>query len=238
MEQRPKKLLDQVRDALRLKHYSLSTEESYVAWTRRYILFHNKRHPNEMGSAEVETFLTHLAVKETVAASTQNQAFGALLFLYRQVLKKDLEGGAVRGGLASRRPRPYRKNDQAHVEQRNWSIVRQLIGYDRYEGDATAAFNALWEKRRLYVNFFQPVRKLLKKERIDGKVRKEYDEARTPYHRLMNSIDVTPERKAELTTLYESLDPVALKRDCDRLLRRLWDKHTVRFLADAPAPSK
>jgi Phage integrase, N-terminal SAM-like domain len=62
MEQRPKKLLDQVRDAIRLKHYSLHTKESYVTWIRRYILFHNKRHPNEMASAEIKAFLTHLAV--------------------------------------------------------------------------------------------------------------------------------------------------------------------------------
>ncbi len=85
MEPRPKKLLDQVREAIRLKHYSLSTEETYVAWIRRYILFHNKRHPNEMGAPEVQAFLTHLAVKEHVAASTQNQALSALLFLLFQV---------------------------------------------------------------------------------------------------------------------------------------------------------
>jgi len=87
MEQRPKKLLDQVRDAIRLKHYSPRTEDSYVAWIRRYILFHNKRHPQEMGSAEITAFLNHLATKEKVAASTQNQALSALLFLYREVLK-------------------------------------------------------------------------------------------------------------------------------------------------------
>jgi integron integrase len=90
MEPRPKKFLDQVRDALRLKHYSIRTENSYVNWIRRYILFHGKRHPNEMDAAEVEAFLTHLAVNEHVAASTQNQAFSALLFLYREVLHKDL----------------------------------------------------------------------------------------------------------------------------------------------------
>ena len=91
MAQRPKKLLDQVRDALRLKHYSIRTETSYVAWTKRYILFHNKQHPLDLGSAEIEAFLTHLAVNDKVAASTQNQAFSALLFLYREVLRKDLE---------------------------------------------------------------------------------------------------------------------------------------------------
>jgi site-specific recombinase XerD len=86
MEHRPKKLLDQVREAIRLKHYSIRTEESYVTWIKRYILFHNKRHPNEMASAEIEAFLTHLAVQQKVAASTQNQALSALLFLYRDVL--------------------------------------------------------------------------------------------------------------------------------------------------------
>jgi integrase len=96
MESRPRKLLDQVRDAVQLKHYSPKTEESYVHWIKRYVLLHNKRHPNEMGEKEIETFLTHLATTKRVAASTQNQAFSALLFLYevvdlyRNVLKKDL----------------------------------------------------------------------------------------------------------------------------------------------------
>jgi integron integrase len=86
----PRKLLDQVRDHLRLKHYALRTEEAYVDWIRRFILFHHKRHPAEMDAPEVEAFLTHLAVDENVAASTQNQALGALLFLYHEVLRKDL----------------------------------------------------------------------------------------------------------------------------------------------------
>ena len=85
-----RKRLDQVRDAIRLKHYSYKTEQSYVAWIRRYILFHNKRHPQEMGTEEVEAFLTHLAVTENVAASTQNQALSALIFLYRYVLQQPL----------------------------------------------------------------------------------------------------------------------------------------------------
>jgi len=87
-----KKLLDQVRDAIRVKHYSIRTEEAYVQWIKRFILFHAKRHPNEMGVPEIEAFLTHLAVQENVAASTQNQALSALLFLYREVLHKELDG--------------------------------------------------------------------------------------------------------------------------------------------------
>lgn len=85
MEKRPKKLLDQVRQAIRVKHYSIRTEEAYVNWIKRYILFHNKRHPQEMGVSEIEAFLTHLAVQQNVATSTQNQALSALLFLYRRV---------------------------------------------------------------------------------------------------------------------------------------------------------
>jgi integron integrase len=86
----PRKLLDQVRDALRVKHYAYRTEESYVQWIRRYILFHSKRHPKDMAEPEVQAFLTHLAVEGNVAASTQNQALSALLFLYRHVLKQPL----------------------------------------------------------------------------------------------------------------------------------------------------
>ncbi len=84
------KLLDQVRDLIRLKHYSIRTEQAYLGWIRRFILFHNKRHPKDMGKPEVEAFLTHLAIRENIAASTQNQALNAVLFLYRNVLKKDL----------------------------------------------------------------------------------------------------------------------------------------------------
>ena len=84
------KLLEQVRDLIRTLHYSYRTEEAYLQWIRQYILFHGKRHPTEMGAAEVSAFLTHLAVKRQVAASTQNQALAALLFLYKNVLKEEL----------------------------------------------------------------------------------------------------------------------------------------------------
>ena len=90
-EQKPKKLLDRVRDAIRVKHYSYQTEKTYVQWIRRYILFHNKRHPSEMNGEELNTFLTYLAVDEKVAASTQNQALCAILFLYREVLQQELD---------------------------------------------------------------------------------------------------------------------------------------------------
>jgi len=82
----PKKLLDQVRDKIRFKHYSLSTENNYLSWIKQFILYHGKRHPVDMGAAEVETFLTYLATERHVSSSTQNQALSAILFLYREVL--------------------------------------------------------------------------------------------------------------------------------------------------------
>lgn len=90
IEQKKPKLLDQTRDRLRFLHYSIRTEESYLQWIRRFILFHHKRHPTEMGSTEVEAFLTWLAVEGNVAAATQNQALAAILFLYREVLGTEL----------------------------------------------------------------------------------------------------------------------------------------------------
>lgn len=84
------RLLDVLRDKLRLKHYSLRTEQQYVNWVRRFLRFHQHRHPREMGAAEVTAFLTDLAVAGGVSASTQNQALSALLFLYREVLEVTL----------------------------------------------------------------------------------------------------------------------------------------------------
>jgi site-specific recombinase XerD len=86
----PRKLLDQVSDVARFRHLSLRTEQAYRNWIRRFILFHGKQHPRNLGAEAVRAFLTHLAVNEHVSASTQNQAFNALLFLYRQVLQQEV----------------------------------------------------------------------------------------------------------------------------------------------------
>ena len=93
-----KKLLDQVSEAIRLKHYSYRTEQTYKEWIKRYILFHKKRHPREMGAPEIQEFLSHLATDKNVSASTQNQALSAILFLYRHVLLKpvDIPAGLLR----------------------------------------------------------------------------------------------------------------------------------------------
>src|SRR5918996_3996027 len=89
-DSRKPKLLDQVRLAIRTRHYSMRTEEAYVQWIRRFILFHNKRHPREMGAHEVSQFLSDLAVNRHVAASTQNQALSAIVFLYQEVLRQEI----------------------------------------------------------------------------------------------------------------------------------------------------
>ncbi len=100
---KPPRLLDRVREAIRVRHYSYRTEEQYVGWVRRYILFHGKRHPRDLGAEEVEAFLSSLAVQGNVAAATQNQALAAVLFLYRHVLKQDLPW--INNVVRARKPR-------------------------------------------------------------------------------------------------------------------------------------
>lgn len=114
------KLLDQLRGKIQTLHYSIRTEKSYVDWVRRFILFHGKRHPKDMGAPEIEAFLSHLAVEGRVAASTQNQALAAILFLYREVLKIDLPWmkDIVRAKRPERRPVVLTRDEVAAVLQR------------------------------------------------------------------------------------------------------------------------
>src|SRR6266849_9728585 len=114
-----RKLLDQGRDEARLRHLSLRTEETYCGWIRRFILFHRKRHPREMNAAQITEFLTHLAVNGRVAASTQNQALNALVFLYKQVLRIDLgKIDAVRARRPKRLPVVLAPGEVARVLER------------------------------------------------------------------------------------------------------------------------
>jgi integron integrase len=128
----PKKLLDQVRDLIRLKHYSIHTEEAYTDWIKRFILFHGKRHPQQMGSPEIEAFLTHLAVEQRVAAATQNQALCALLFLYRDVLRQEVDASieAVRAKKPRRLPVVLTRDETTTVIRRMWGthqLMAQLL---------------------------------------------------------------------------------------------------------------
>ena len=132
MKHHSKRLLDRVRDAIRLKGYSVRTEEAYVDWIKRFILFHDKRHPQEMGYSDVRAFLLHLATEEGVAASTQNQALNALLFLYREVLGKDLDGPikAIRAKSAKRVPTVLTQQEVLDVIERlsdTYHLPAQLL---------------------------------------------------------------------------------------------------------------
>ena len=120
------RLLDRVRDALRARHSSRRTEKSYVAWIRRYIVFHGKRHPAEMGAVEVTQFLSSLAQQDHVAASTQNQALSALLFLYRQVLQVEMPwlDNVVRAKLSERLPVVLTREEVR-------AVIRELQGPPR-----------------------------------------------------------------------------------------------------------
>lgn len=127
------------------------------------------------------------------------------------------------------RSRPYRKNDQAYIEQRNWTVVRQYVGYGRYDTpEALACLQELYLVLRLWVNFFRPVVRLQEKEVVDGKVRRRYDRPQTPYQRVMASPEVAANVKEELSRLYRSLNPVVLCKQISALQEALWAHATVR----------
>jgi integrase len=128
------KLLDRVREAIRVRHYSRRTEEAYVTWIRRFILFHGKRHPSELGSPEVAGFVSSLAIDRDVSVSTQNQALSAVLFLYRDVLGISLDkvNGIVRASARRRLPVVLTRREvspvMAHLEGPSWLVVALLYG--------------------------------------------------------------------------------------------------------------
>lgn len=136
-------------------------------------------------------------------------------------------------GIRFTRGRAYKKNDQAYVEQKNWSVPRRLIGYDRYSSKvAYVQMQRLYGYVRLYVNFFQPVSKLISKERDGAKVKKKYDDAQTPYQRLLASGVLDEPKRESLAKLYASLNPVKLRAQIDESLEALWK------LADRAGASK
>ncbi|MGK5093256.1 integron integrase [Deltaproteobacteria bacterium TL4] len=130
----PPKLLVQLRDKIRLKHYSYRTEKTYIDWNRKFILFHNKRHPLEMGALEVEAFLNYLAVDQYVAANTQNQALSAILFLYREVLNIHLPWmeNLHHAKKPRKLPEVFTKEEVrlvlAHLEGQQWLMANLLYG--------------------------------------------------------------------------------------------------------------
>lgn len=128
------KLLDQVRLHIRTRHYSIRTEEAYISWIKDFILFHNKRHPNQMGAPEVSSYLSYLASERHVASATQNQALAALLFLYKDVLAQPLDWieGVQRAKRSSRLPVVFTKDEAkkviSHLEGTKWLMASLLYG--------------------------------------------------------------------------------------------------------------
>jgi hypothetical protein len=134
-----------------------------------------------------------------------------------------LLGWCQRHSIRFTRGRPYRKNDQAWVEQRNGLLVRRLVGYDRYSSRAAwAVLQRLYGLLRLQHNFFRPVRKLRSKRRVGSKVLKRYDAAQTPYQRVLAAGGLTPEQRQALAQQVHALDPIALARDIQQTLDVLW----------------
>ena len=127
------KLIDQVRIAIQTRHYSRRTEKTYVNWILQYILFHNKKHPQEMGENEVNQFLSHLATKRNVSASTQNQALSAILFLYKNVLHKELGdfGDVIRAKISRKIPVVFTKEEVKNILT-NLAGEKQLMAYLLY----------------------------------------------------------------------------------------------------------
>lgn len=122
------------------------------------------------------------------------------------------------------RSRPYKKNDNAHVEQKNWTCVRKIFGYIRI--DTPEQVNLMRKlfrgPLRLYTNFFQPVQKLEEKKKEGSKNKKRYDKAKTPFQRVLESEDVEEKVKEELTSIYQTLNPVSLKKEIDRILEEIY----------------
>jgi hypothetical protein len=124
--------------------------------------------------------------------------------------------------LSFTRSRPYRKNDNCFVEQKNYSVVRRAVGYQRYDTQAQLQLlNELYATLRLYTNFFQPTMKLQSKERVGSKVTKRYDRAQTPYQRVLAAPQIAKAKKELLRAKYETLNPAALKRKITHLQERL-----------------
>ncbi len=152
-----------------------------------------------------------------------------------EFLNAVLFGYCQRQGIKFTRGRPYKKNDQAYAEQRNWQWVRAVVGYDRYS--IRAAYSQMQKLYLLlgqYINVFQPVRKLVDKQRVGAKVKKSYDQAQTPYQRLLASGMLTEDQKAKLERAYLRLNPAKLKQQIDEALRDLWEM-TDQGPVDRPA---
>ena len=189
---------------------TLTVTDLATGWTECLAILHKSQH---LVSGAIRELRTRLPFPLLGIDSDNGSEFINDL-LYRYCLDEQ---------ITFTRSRPYRKNDQAHVEQKNWSVVRHVIGYDRYETEAElAVLKAIYQDLRLYINFFQPVLKLIGKEQVDGKVIKRYDTATTPYQRVLVSPYVGDRVKIYLRQQYAHLNPVVLRDRMDANVAILW----------------
>ncbi len=189
---------------------TLTLTDVATGWTECLALLHHTQQQVQRGLEEARRLLPF----PLLGLDTDNGS---------EFLNEELLRYCRQEQITFTRCRPYKKNDQCHVEQKNGSVVRRIVGYDRYEGVAAChQLAALYGVLRLYVNFFQPSLKLIAKERQGSRVIKKYDPARTPYQRVLAAADVTAEAKARLTVQYQQLDPVALLRQVEFLQDSLW----------------
>jgi len=169
---------------------------------------------------------TQFAVSQAIGEMRQDLPF-ALLGLDSdngsEFINDTLYRYCIAEQITFTRSRPYQKNDQAHVEQKNWSVVRHIIGYDRMESpEELALLSSIYADLRLYINFFQPVLKLVGKKQVDGKTIRTYDKAMTPYRRVLALAPIPIEIKARLTAQYVQLNPVTLRNSIDAKVDKLW----------------
>jgi len=139
-----------------------------------------------------------------------------------EFINQSLYNYCRRDGIIFTRSRSYKKNDSCHVEQKNWTVIRRVIGYDRFSSKAAfKALEGIYTLLRLYINFFQPVSKLMRKSRHGAKVYKLYDTAQTPYQRLLRSGVLTEDKKRELADTYGALNPVTLLKEIRQSVEHL-----------------
>jgi hypothetical protein len=155
-----------------------------------------------------------------------------------EFINQTLYGYCVREGITFTRSRAWKKNDSAHVEQKNGAVVRHLIGYDRFASQrAYAQLARVYALARWHVNFFQPVEKLVSKQRLGARVRRVFDRPQTPYQRLGAAEVLSPAKRDELETLYQRLNPLQLQRELEAALDRLWALAAPDPLRPLPPPA-
>ncbi len=190
--------------------YTLTATDISTGWTECFALLNKTQFMVSKAITEMRTRLPF----PLLGIDSDNGSEFINDLLYRYCMEEK---------ITFTRSRPYEKNDQAHVEQKNWSVVRHTVGYDRLETEEERLLlDEIYVDLRLYVNFFQPVLKLIEKIHVDGKIIKKYDQATTPYRRVLASEDVSFEDKARLTNSYFQLNPVELRNRIDLNVGRLW----------------